>query len=487
LSVPDTRVRAQNDAPVRSEGDFVLYWMIAHRRTSWNFSLQRAVEWAQELRRPLVILEALRCDYRWASDRLHRFVLEGMADSARRLQRASALYYPYVEPTPMADKGLLSALAALACLVITDDFPAFFLPQMVAAAARALPIRLEQVDSNGLLPLRAATRVFTTAYSFRRYLQENLPLHLLEPPDPDALRAVDLPRLPALPEEISSRWPSASEELLSGKPEALAKLPIDHSVGALEARGGATAADDALKRFLDERLPRYAEERNRPEADVSSGLSPYLHFGQISAHQVFAELSEREGWSIGRVAPKATGSRSGWWGMSRAAEAFLDQVVTWRELGYNMCWQRADYDRYESLPQWAQETLGRHARDLRPHVYLLEDLESARTHDPFWNAAQRQLVWEGRMHNYLRMLWGKKILEWSASPHDALATMVELNNKYALDGRDPNSYIGIFWVLGRYDRPWGPERPVYGTVRYMSSDSTLKKTNAREYVRRYSS
>jgi len=486
LSVPDIRVRTRNDAPVRDGGDFVLYWMIAYRRTSWNFSLQRAVQWAQELRKPLVILEGLRCDYPWASDRLHRFVLDGMADNARRLEDTGVFYYPYVEPAPTAGKGLLRALAALACLVITDDFPAFFLPQMVAAAARQLPVRLEQVDSNGLLPLRAATRAFATAYSFRRSLQESLPLHLSETPEPDAVGAGGLPRLPAIPEEISSRWPRASEKLLSGGPEATADLPIDHSVGLVEARGGATAADDALERFLDERLPRYAEERNRPEAHVSSGLSPYLHFGHISTHQVFSELAEREGWGIGRLAPKATGGRRGWWGMSPAAEAFLDQLVTWRELGYNMCWQSADYDRYESLPQWAQDTLAEHARDLRPYVYLLEDLESARTHDSLWNAAQRQLVWEGRMHNYLRMLWGKKTLEWSASPQDALATMVELNNKYALDGRDPSSYSGIFWVLGRYDRPWGPERPVYGTVRYMSSDSTLKKTHAREYVRRYS-
>ena len=486
MNLPDIRVRARNDAPVRGEGDFVLYWMIAYRRTTWNFSLQRAVEWAYNLKKPLVVLEALRCDYPWASDRLHRFVLDGMADNARHLQGTGALYYPYVEPAPTAGKGLLSALAARACLVITDDFPAFFLPRSVLAAARNLPVWLEQVDSNGLLPLGAATRAFATAYSFRRFLQDNLPLHLAEPPEPDAVSADGLPRLPALPEEISSRWPRASEELLSGRPEAVAKLPIDHSVGPVETRGGATAASDALRCFLDERLPRYDEERNQPEADISSRLSPYLHFGHISTHQVFSELAEREGWGIGRLAPKATGGRRGWWGMSPAAEAFLDQLVTWRELGYNMCWQSADYDRYESLPQWAQDTLAEHARDLRPYVYLREDLESARTHDSLWNAAQRQLVREGRMHNYLRMLWGKKILEWTASPQEALEVMIDLNNKYALDGRDPNSYSGIFWVLGRYDRPWGPERPIFGKVRYMSSESTLRKLNAREYVRRYS-
>jgi deoxyribodipyrimidine photo-lyase len=180
------------------------------------------------------------------------------------------------------------------------------------------------------------------------------------------------------------------------------------------------------------------------------------------------------------------GKRSGWWGLSADAEAFLDELVTWRELGLNFCAQRADYDRYESLPAWARATLERHARDRRPHVYALEQLERAQTHDELWNAAQNQLRVEGRIHNYLRMLWGKKILHWSASPREALAILIELNNKHALDGRDPNSYSGIFWTLGRFDRPWGPEREVFGTVRYMSSESTRRKLRVEDYVARWS-
>ena len=155
------------------------------------------------------------------------------------------------------------------------------------------------------------------------------------------------------------------------------------------------------------------------------------------------------------------------------------------QLGFNMCAQRSGYDQYESLPTSAQTTLERHARDPRPTKYGARKLELAETHDPLWNAAQRQLVREGRLHNYLRMLWGKKILEWSASPREALAVMIELNNKYAVDGRDPNSYSGIFWTLGRYDRPWGPERPIFGTVRYMSSDNTARKLRVKEYLARY--
>jgi deoxyribodipyrimidine photo-lyase len=163
----------------------------------------------------------------------------------------------------------------------------------------------------------------------------------------------------------------------------------------------------------------------------------------------------------------------------------LDELITWREVGYNFAAHRTDYDQYESLPEWAQNTLREHAKDERGAVYRVEEFEAAKTHDALWNAAQRQLVREGRIHNYLRMLWGKKILEWSRTPQEAARVMIHLNNKYALDGRNPNSYSGIFWVLGRYDRPWGPEQPVFGTVRYMSSENTARKVSVKGYLRKY--
>jgi deoxyribodipyrimidine photo-lyase len=172
--------------------------------------------------------------------------------------------------------------------------------------------------------------------------------------------------------------------------------------------------------------------------------------------------------------------------MSEAAEAFLDQLVTWREVGFNFCAHRPDYDEYLSLPDWAKATLAKHAADDRPHAYSLDEFASARTHDRLWNAAQGQLLTEGHIHNYLRMLWGKKILEWTTRPQEALDIMVELNNRFALDGQDPNSYSGICWVLGRYDRPWGPARPIFGTVRYMSSENTARKVRVKEYLQRNS-
>jgi deoxyribodipyrimidine photo-lyase len=203
-------------------------------------------------------------------------------------------------------------------------------------------------------------------------------------------------------------------------------------------------------------------------------------------HQIFSELMTRERWTTRALASRSGGRREGWWGVSPSAEAFLDELVTWREVGFNMCHLGEDYDRYESLPEWARRSLDAHAADPRPHRYSLAELEAGATHDPLWNAAQTQLVREGRMHNYLRMLWGKKVLEWSRSPREALEIMIALNDTYALDGRDPNSYSGIFWVLGRYDRPWAPERPIFGTVRYMSSESAARKLRVRGYIRKYS-
>jgi len=483
--VPDIRIRICNDRQVNEHGDFVLYWMVAARRTRSNFALQRAVEWARSLKRPLVVLEALRVGDPGASDRFHAFILQGMADNAERLAGSAATYFPYVEPAPGASKGLLEALSRHAAVIVTDDFPAFFLPRMVAAVAARVEVPLEAVDSNGLLPLRATDRVYPSAYAFRRFLQKSLKEHLLQLPAEQPLGMLPGQGLPQLPDEITARWPPVSPTPLAAMAASLAALPIDHAVPAVGAQGGANAAEAALAEFLDRKLSRYRDERNQPDEAVTSGLSPYLHFGHISTHDVFQALMTRERWTTRSVSPKASGQRDGWWGASPAAEAFLDELVTWRELGYTMCHLQPDFDQYESLPAWARATLDMHAADRRAHLYSLEQFEAARTHDPLWNAAQTELVREGRIHNYLRMLWGKKILEWSPSPRAALDVMIELNNKYALDGRDPNSYSGIFWVLGRYDRPWAPERPIFGSIRYMSSENTARKLHVREYVRRY--
>jgi deoxyribodipyrimidine photo-lyase len=483
--VPEIRIQTCNSQAANPHGDFVIYWMIAHRRVNWNFGLQRAVEWAEKFSKPLIILETLRCDYRWASDRIHKFILAGMADNARRSQNSPAICFPYVEPAVGAGQGLLAELSRRACVIVTDDFPCFFLPRMAQSAARRVVVRMEKVDSNGLLPMRVADQDFKTAYAFRRFLQKTLPDHLLQFPKADPLRDLKSSNRATIPNDILKRWPMASAELLAGNPNELSRLPIDHSVPAVETRGGGTAAEKCCDDFIENRLRRYAEDRNQPELDATSGLSCYLHFGHISVHQILKKIFEVEDWNPARLARTANGHREGWWGMSPAAETFLDELITWREVGYNFCFQRNDYDHYDSLPDWAKATLAEHAADPREFIYSLEEFENAKTHDPLWNAAQLQLRREGRIHNYLRMLWGKKILEWSRSPQEALEIMIELNNKYALDGRNPNSYSGIFWVLGRYDRPWGPERPIFGKVRYMSSENTARKFRVRNYISRY--
>jgi deoxyribodipyrimidine photo-lyase len=460
--------------------------MIAARRTGWNFGLERAADWARSLGKPLVVLEALRCDYRWASERFHAFVLQGMADNARALAGRGVDYYAYVEAAPSAASGLLASLARRAAVVVSDDWPSFFVPAMLRAASRQIPCRFELIDSNGLFPMRGTDKVWSRAFDFRRCLQKDLLPHLAEAPKANALDGPALaPAAPSLTAAERRRWTAVSDSDLADPRPLLASLPIDHTVGMVADRGGAVAGAEQLRKFLDARLPLYGEQRNQPEVEAASGLSFWLHFGHVSAHQVFEALVEHERWTPQRAAPKPTGSSSGWWGMRADAESFLDELVTWRELGFNMCSKRNDYDRYDSLPDWAQETLNEHAADPRQHVYTLDQFAHSKTHDPLWNAAQQQLVREGRIHNYLRMLWGKKILEWTATPRDALAVMIELNNKYAVDGRNPNSYSGIFWVLGRYDRAWGPERPIYGKIRYMTSENTARKVSVKNYVKRY--
>ncbi len=481
--VPAIRIRHANTAPVNDRGDYVLYWMTANRRTEWNFALDRAVERANELKKPVIVLEALRVGYRWACDRFHSFIIDAMGEHHKILETKNVFYYPYIEPSPGEGRGLLEHLGRRACVVITDEFPCFFLPAMVKKAGNVLPVLLEVVDSAGLLPMRDPSRVFPTAYSFRRFLQKQLPDRLSERPTEDPFASYRVNGRVDAPADVTARWPPA--EIVLDHTGGLSGLPIDHNTGPGYCRGGAQEARERLDGFLAGPLALYHEREKDVERESTSGLSPYFHFGHISSHEVFYRVSRSEGWSFDRLSPSASGSRSGWGGMSPGAEAFLDQMVTWRELGFNMCMLGSDWDRYDSLPDWALNTLEAHEDDPRPYLYKPEDFEAAETHDVLWNAAQRQLLSEGRIHNYLRMLWGKKILKWSSSPRTALEVMLELNNKYALDGRDPNSYSGVFWVLGRYDRAWGPERPVFGKIRYMSSESTARKFRLKAYISKY--
>ena len=472
--VPAIRIAVRNEAPVRASGRYVLYWMIAERRTRWSFPLQRARQLADELGLPLVVFEPLGLGYRWASERVHRFVIDGMRDNAAACRAAGVTYIPWIEPEPRAGAGLLEALAAYAAVVVTDERSVSELPLLVERAAAKLSVRLEAVDGGGILPLRAAQRTFTMAVHFRRHLQKTLRPHLAEFPVAEPLESysggpASLPDL--------SRWAAAGPDVVR-----IERLALDHEVGPVALTGGPVTGGEVLARFLESGLGRYADERNVVEGGAASGLSPWLHFGHVGAHEVIRKVLDGDGWAPERLAEKVTAKRAGWWGASAPVEAFLDECITWRELGANFCHHTADPYAWESLPDWARRTMEEHADDPRPHLYELAALEAGETHDPLWNAAQAQLRGEGRIHNYLRMLWGKKVFEWSPTPREALCRLVHLNDRWALDGRDPNSAAGIGWVLGRFDRAWGPERPIFGKLRYMSSDSTRRKLRVRGYV-----
>ncbi|UJR79708.1 deoxyribodipyrimidine photolyase [Sandaracinus amylolyticus] len=479
---PAIRVAEANARPERRDGAFVLYWMLANRRTRSSFPLERAIAWAKELDRPLVILEPLRCDYPFASERFHRFVVEGMADNARAFAKKAVLYHPWVERRRGEGRGLIEALAAHASLIVADDSPIPWLRGMVRAAAERVPIRVERVDHHGLMPLRATPRAFPVAHAFRRFLQKELPLHLAAWPQDDPLARVALPRLRALPREITERWPAVG----LGDPAALiAHLPIDHTIGAIDDRGGSTAAHARLAAFLEDGIDRYPD-RSHPDDDASSRLSSWLHFGHVSSHEVLGALGARERWTPAKIAKKPTGTREGWWNVSDAGDAFLDELVTWRELGAVRCHHTDDFMRWEGLPAWARETLEKHAHDPRPALYDRARLVRAETDDPVWNAAQRQLLAEGRIQNYLRMLWGKRVLAWTAHPREAFDLLIELNDRYSIDGRDPASWLNVGWVFGAYDRPWAPQRPIYGSVRYMTSESAKRKLRMKQWLAKWS-
>ena len=480
--VPGARIRVLNERLINPAGDYVLYWMIAARRTRWNFALQRAVQHCFELGKPLVVLEPLDVDYPWASDRLHRFVLDGMAATAATCRRSRAFYYPYVEPAAGHGRGLLQRLSLAACIVVTDHYPAFFIPGLLMAAARVSAVRVEAVDSNGLIPLATHGRAFTSARSFRAFVQRELRPHLREFPDEHPLRG--LPRRQAQVDAgILRRWPAATR--LLERTATLEQLPIDHAVPPADAIGGERAARRRLTAFVKSQLGRYATEHNDPDADCTSRLSPYLHFGHISAHEVFSAVMTAERWTTRRLAARGGGAREGWWGVSDSANVFLDQLTVWRELAFNGCEWVPDYSAYESLPQWARDTIAAHTSERR-RLYDFDTLDAGSTGDPVWNAAQRQLKSEGWFHGYLRMLWGKKLFEWAPEAPTALTWMEALMSRYSLDGRDPVSYASFAWVLGRYDRPW-PRRPIFGTLRYMSSQSAKRKLRMKKFLQKYSS
>jgi len=484
--VPKNRITVLKDIEPDLEKEYVLYWVINFKRTSYNFALQRAVELANELSKPLIIFEPLILDYPMSSVRFHKFFLEGMKDVAEEIDDSNAYYYPYLEQTPKASDELLIQLAEKAAAVVTDDYPTYFVPQMTAKAKGFVNTRYELVDANGLIPIRIAEKEYLRAHDFRRYLHKNFVDFLVDVPEKHPLSKLKTKFDKKHIKNFESKW-SKTDFKKFNQEEFLMDLDIDKSVKESSIIGGYKKAKERLDYFLENGYLNYATLRSHPSEDASSRLSPYLHAGHISPYEIFVRVCEIESWSPEQINPSLVGRRQGWWGGSENLESFFDELITWRELGYHTCVTRANYDQYSSLPKWAIETLEEHAKDPREYVYSLPQLVNSETHDEIWNAAQTQLREEGIIHNYLRMLWAKKILEWAPSPQIALSYMIDLNDRFALDGRDPNSYSGVFWTLGRYDRAWGPERKIYGKIRYMTSENTAKKFKLEKYLEKYSS
>jgi deoxyribodipyrimidine photo-lyase len=454
----DPRVRRMNHRPSvpPPRGEFVLYWMQAFRRAGDNAALAYAIDRAEELGVPCLVYESLRTDYPHASDRLHTFVLEGARDTAASLAARGVRHALFVPRTTAEARGVVARLAARACMVVSDDFPTFVVPgHHVAAAARA-PCAYLVVDDCAVVPMALLARPEIGARTIR----------------PKVLRALDAwlrpldetrPRV-AAPSRLD--LPFDPVDLARADLESLvASCAIDHAVPAVPAlRGGTGEAERRLQAFVRGPLASYDADRHDPSREATSGLSPYLHFGMVSARRVALEA---------RV-----------WAGGSALEAFLEQLLVRRSLAFNFARTRPDHAQYSALPGWARATLEEHTVDRRYAELSLQDLEQGRSPDPLWNATMGELRARGIIHSYARMLWGKLPLTWMRSPAEAHAAVMHLNDKWALDGRDPDGYANVSWCFGLHDRPF-PPRSIFGAVRTMTSASARRKLDFEDYIARY--
>lgn len=510
----DARLRKANDKPVNPTGKYVLYWCQMARRLRANHALDAALNWCKTLKKPLVVFEAVKLNYPWASARFHRFMLEGMRDNAAVAAKLGITYWPFVATADHSGRGLMRQLCRDACLVVTDDFPQFIVPAHIRAVASKVEVSVHAIDGNSMVPLARLGPAVAAAAHLRPRIHKLFA-------EAWTHRAATQPDIPT-PARAVVNPPFAPWRPLCDLDAFVKSLPIDHTVPAVpDAVGGSCAGAKVLATFVAEKLPQYADGRNQPDdpaANAASRLSPYLHYGHVGIQDV-CEAVLGKAWTPSEINPK-TRNKDDFFCRDANVNGFLDEAITWRDVGYQWHFARGreqsaggcvsthdpkpgapsfnfnmtDFSTLPSagtlagvLPPWALETLRTHAKDKRPHTYTLDEFEHADTHDELWNAAQRELVATGRIHNYLRMLWGKKVLEWSPTPEAAYRVLEHLNNKYALDGRDPNSYTGILWCFGLFDRPWPGDRAVFGSVRYMSSDSTAKKFKLAgyyDYVRR---
>jgi deoxyribodipyrimidine photo-lyase len=435
----DSRVRKLNEAAVRHGGRYVLYACTRNRRVESNHALLFAASLANRLALPLLCYESLTCDSVYDNDRSHAFVLDGVKHFSATLRKLGIGYAFHCalrkgEAPPI---DLFKDAAAF----VKDDYPS-----VLDARPYQLDIQSFAVESSCVVPPACIGQRLYAAYSMRPRIHKLLPQYLK----------------PVGGVRVEHRFPGEAWPLQIPSP---AECEIDHSVPpSTSIRGGRVAAERCLKRFLDDRLRRYARDKNEPAAHATSGLSPYLHAGHISSLEVALAVRERAREE------------------KLVVEEFLEELIVRRELAFNFAWHTARLDTLEALPDWTRTTLQEHRKDRRDPLYTRVQFENAATGDGLWNATQKELLLRGVIHGYYRMYWGKKILEWSATPEEALATMIHLHDRYALDGRDPNTYGNILWCFGLHDRPW-PERPVYGKIRSMGLAGMERKTDVAAYIK----
>ena len=442
----DPRVTVRQGGAPWVDGTCVVYWMQRAQRGIDNLALDVAIEVANILRKPVLVFFAPVPFYPRANLRHYGFLNKGIPDIAAALCNRRV---GFVLRRPPDHSLLKFSDEVKPALVVGDENPMREPERWREKAARKLRAPLWTVDADVIVPSRLLEKAQYAAHTIRPRLQRHLKSFLIASRNPSA----------------HVRWKNA-RDLKSLDPECdiTEGWNLDRSVSTVsDWKAGSGEALRQLNYFVRHKLQRYGTERNRPENDHTSRLSPYLHFGQISPITVALAVRNAD-------APKAD------------KEAFLNQIITWRELSVNLVRFNAEYDSFECAEPWAHRTLAKHAKDHRPTTYSERQLENAQTHDQLWNAAQMQMVNTGWMHNYLRMYWAKKILEWSPTAARAHQIAVRLNDKYELDGRDPSGYAGIAWaIVGKFDRPWF-ERSIFGQIRYMSRESTGRKFDSKRYI-----
>ncbi|HNS32269.1 MAG TPA: deoxyribodipyrimidine photo-lyase [bacterium] len=428
----------------------VIYWMSRDQRVKNNWALLFARDIAMERKQPLVVVFTLADSFLGATMRQYVFMLKGLESVEKVLEKLSI---PLIVLTgnPAGEILKFTELNKAGALV-TDFSPLKIHRHWKEKVADSVKTSFLEVDAHNIVPCRVVSeKQEFAARTMRPKIEKMLPEFL-----------TSFPSLKAHPYPFKGKFPKNPWKDLPGT------LSIEKKAGGSPRfLPGEKEAEKTLRRFVSEKLDSYAEERNNPCRNFQSDLSPYLHFGQISAQYAAVEIERTEA-SI------------------KSKEAFIEELIVRRELADNFCFYNSDYDSLKGFPLWAKKTLDKHRKDPREYLYSTAEFENALTHDKIWNAAQQELLQTGKMHGYMRMYWAKKILEWTASPEEAMELAIYLNDRYSLDGRDPNGYAGIAWSIGGvHDRPWF-ERPVYGTVRYMSENGIKNKFNIDEYIKKFS-